>query len=126
PLLLPRLARMELRPRDDVARSPALRLFPGPVERRDRGPVRAPGAGASAAQPGGRSVYRPDWRAAHHARLLPRDLHGGRLVHVRAGLLDAARGPGGPDPSPRGLLAGDLGDGERAAGGARRAARAAE
>ena len=39
----------------------------------------------------------------------------GRVVHVRPGLLDAARRPDRVHPGARRVLAGDLGDGERAA-----------
>src|SRR5262245_44376170 len=89
-VLLPFLARVEFRPRDDLAGSPAVRLFPGPVQRRDRTAVRGPGVRAGAAQPGRGRLYRPDRRATHPARLVGRDGGGWRVVRVRAGLLDAA------------------------------------
>ena len=50
----------------------------------------------------------------------------GPVVHVRAGVLDAPRRADRVHPCPRRFLAGHLGDGERAARGARHPARAPE
>ena len=109
----PRLARLELRPGNDLAGGSALRVFPGAVEL-PNGILFALPWWRRPSQPRRRRLYGPwHWRAPHPARLL----HSHRrrpVVHGGARLLDAARRPACIRPRARRVLAGELGDGERA------------
>src|SRR6185295_6313200 len=126
PVLLPRLAGMEPRAGDDMARGAALCGVARPFQRPDRRALLAAGAGAGRPEPARRSLHRPSGRPEHHARLLLGHGARGPLVHGGEGVLDAPCRTGRPDSRPGCILAGDLGHGERVAGKPRHRAREAE
>src|SRR5688572_12820468 len=72
PVLFPGVARLEFRPRNDLAGGPALRLFAGVVERRDRAALCRPGARPGPPEPRRRGLHRPHRRPAHPAWLVLR------------------------------------------------------
>ena len=117
-VFFPRLASVEFRPRHDLACGTAVRPCRRVVQCRDRCAVRGAGPGSSASQPRRRRLHRPHRRTPHHAGFVLGGRRSRCLADVRPWVLDADARPARPGPVQGRILAGDLGDGERAAGSA--------